>query len=468
LVASLTLLAVLFGAIVFFKSVMLKYPQGDLGCFCRAGWAIREGGAPLFHVISDAGWHYNYPPLFAILMVPLADPPRRDLNLTAGWVVGLSASPGGHGPLLAATASAANPVPVHTSGPYYLPYPVSVVLFYLCSLTLLCIAIHSLARAIEGFYPLPADPAAAWWRFWTWRAGTVLVCAPVIGLTLVRGQVQTLLLLLLTGLFIGLLRGRRLGAGMCIGAAACLKLFPGFLVVLPLWRRDVRCLTGVALALFLGLVVVPVVVIGPIMTWQVYRDYAELTVLPATGLGSSESRSDELINATATQSQSFQVIMHKTMYLRVLFPPPKPAAWIKIAHWLLGAILTLLTLRFMNRRWGDGLATMAGIGMLSLVMVLLSPVCHLHYFTVGAPVVMALLARFDVQGSRATRRRLWCLLLAITVAWSLPMIPGLGIMRNVGVPMYGALALWFAGWLAPWQPAGRQLKVEVTSSPLAA
>jgi hypothetical protein len=465
---SLTVLAVLFGGIVFFKSVLLRYPQGDLGCFCRAGWAIREGGAPLYHTISNAGWHYNYPPLFAILMVPLADPPRRDLTLTAGWIVGLSGSPAGHGPLLAATASAANPVPLHTTGPYYLPYPVSVVVFCFCSLILLCIAIHWLAKTLESIHPLPADPVTAWQRFWYWRLGTVLVCAPVIGLTLVRGQVQTLLLLLLTGLFIGLYRGKRLSAGICIGAAACLKLFPGFLVVLPLWRRDVRCLAGVTLALVAGLVLVPVLVIGPAMTARVYRDYAEFTVLPATGLGSSASRSDELINATATQSQSFQVIMHKTAHVGVLFPPPRPAAWMKVSHWSIGAVLTLLTLRFLSRHWGDGLAMMAGVGMLSLVMVLLSPVCHLHYFTVGAPVVMALLAHSQVQGSRATRVWLWCLLVAIATAWSLPMLPGLGLMRNVGVPMYGALELWLAGWLTPWQSAARQRSAHGAPPALAA
>jgi hypothetical protein len=454
--SGLTALAVLFGALVFFKSVMLKRPQGDLGCFCRAGWAIREGGAPLYHVVCNTGWHYNYPPAFAILMVPLADPPHRDLSLTAGCVVALSGTPGGNGPLLAATAASANPVAIHTTGPYYLPYSVSVVIFYLCSLVLLGIAVHALARTLESVYPLPEDPVAAWRRFWGWRLAPILVCFPAIGLTLVRGQVQTLLLLLVTGLFIGMFRGRRLSAGMCIGAAACLKLFPAFLVVLPLWRRDLRCLIGVAVALFVGLVLVPVVTLGPRMTERVYRDYAEFTVLPAIGLGSSDSRSVELINATATQSQAFQVIMHKTAHLREAVPPPNPAPWMKVSHWLIGAVMTLATLLFLRRHWGDGLATMAGVGMLALIMVLLSPVCHLHYFTVGLPVVMALIARFDIHGSRMVRIALWFLFVVIAASWSVPMIPPVGILRNVGVPMYGALALWLTGCLTRWHIPARQ------------
>jgi hypothetical protein len=461
-------LIVLFGAVVFFKSVMLKRPQGDLGCFCRGGWAIREGGAPLYHVICNTGWHYNYPPVFAILMVPLADPPRRDLALTAGSVLALSGTPGGNGPLLAATAAAANPVPVHTTGPYYLPFPVSVVVFYLCSLTLLSIAVHLLARTLESVHPLPSDPVAAWRRFWYWRLGPILVCSPVIGLTLVRGQVQTLLLLMLTGLFVSLFHGRRLSAGLCIGAAACLKLFPGFLVILPLWRRDIRCLTGAALGLVVGLIVIPTLVLGPRMTERVYRDYAEFTIFPAIGVGDSDSRSTELINATATQSQSFQVIMHKTVHLHVLIPPPRPAAWMKACHWLIGAAMTLATLLFLSRHWGNALAIMAGVGMLSLVMVLLSPVCHLHYFTVGVPVVMALMGRFTLQGSLGVRLGMWCLFLAIAASWSLPMIPGLGIMRNVGVPMYAALTLWLTGWLTRWQIATREPAVNVDVRSVAA
>jgi hypothetical protein len=468
LFVGLAVLTILFGAVVFFKSVLLKRPQGDLGCFCRAGWAIREGGAPLYHVICNTGWHYNYPPAFAILMVPLADPPRRDLALTAGVVTALSASPGGNGPLLASTAAAANPVPVHTTGPNYLPFPVSVVVFYLCSLALLSIAVHLLARTLESVHPLPEDPAAAWRRFWSWRLGPILVCSPVIGLTLVRGQVQTLLLLMLTGLFISLFRGRRLSAGLCIGAAACLKLFPGFLVVLPFWRRDIRCLAGAALGVVVGLVVLPVVVLGPRMTETVYRDYAEFTIFPALGVGDSDSRSSELINATATQSQAFQVIMHKTAHIHMLIPPPRPAGWMKACHWLIGAVLTLATLLFLSRHWGDALAMMAGVGMLSLVMVLLSPVCHLHYFTVGVPVVIALSARFSLEGSRAVRIGMWSLFLAIAASWSLPMIPGLHILRNVGVPMYGALTLWLAGWVTCWQVAVQEPAATTEPQELAA
>ena len=37
---------------------------------------IVEGTGPLAGPTDDNTWHYNYTPLFAILMAPLADPPR--------------------------------------------------------------------------------------------------------------------------------------------------------------------------------------------------------------------------------------------------------------------------------------------------------------------------------------------------------------------------------------------------------
>jgi hypothetical protein len=130
----------------------------------------------------------------------------------------------------------------------------------------------------------------------------------------------------------------------------------------------------------------------------------------------------------------------------------------KLCHWLLGAVLTMATLWLLGRHWGDCLPMMAGVGMLALVMVLLSPVCHLHYFAVGLPVVMALIGRLDLQGSRWARFALWCLFLAIAASWTVPMIPPLGILRNVGVPMYGALALWITGLLTHWsRTAGEQV-----------
>jgi len=51
-------------------------PMTDLGVFTTAAWAVRNGDN-LYEVKDWHGWHYHYPPTWAILMAPLANPPAR-------------------------------------------------------------------------------------------------------------------------------------------------------------------------------------------------------------------------------------------------------------------------------------------------------------------------------------------------------------------------------------------------------
>src|SRR5205823_2971111 len=72
--AALLALVVVFGVLVEIRTAFLKRRMGDLGCYLRAAWAVRTGN-DLYDVTDDNTWHYNSPPLLAILMAPLADPP---------------------------------------------------------------------------------------------------------------------------------------------------------------------------------------------------------------------------------------------------------------------------------------------------------------------------------------------------------------------------------------------------------
>ncbi len=56
-------------------SAFLQRRQTDLDTYLRAAWAVRTGGN-MYGITDTNGWHYNYPPLLAILLVPLADAPR--------------------------------------------------------------------------------------------------------------------------------------------------------------------------------------------------------------------------------------------------------------------------------------------------------------------------------------------------------------------------------------------------------
>src|SRR5262245_17109635 len=71
------------GIVVEVRSAYLTRRMTDFQVYLRAAWAVRTG-ADVYAVQDDNHWHYNYPPLFAILLVPLADAPPGTAPLTGG------------------------------------------------------------------------------------------------------------------------------------------------------------------------------------------------------------------------------------------------------------------------------------------------------------------------------------------------------------------------------------------------
>jgi alpha-1,2-mannosyltransferase len=396
LTLALCLIAVvLFGILVEVRSAYLKRRMGDLGVFLRTAWAVRAG-QDIYTVTDNNGYHYHYPPLFAILLVPLADPP------------------------LGAERSCT------------VPYPVAVAVWYVFSLLCLVIAVHWLARAPS------------------WRLLAVLACLPPIGHTLMRGQVSLLLLLLLCGMAAALLHGRHWQAGLWLAGAICLKVIPAFLLLYPVYRRDVRCLAGCAVGLILGLALIPAAVFGPARTLMYYQEWTHVLVWPALGSGTDQSRAKELIDVTATDSQSFQAIIHNTMYPNPATRPPQVSAAVRRIHWIAGAVLTIVTLLAARRRV-DAPSVVITLGALTVIMILLSPVCHLHYFCLSLPLVMGLLAAvWEENRSRLARGGVSAVLVSYAVANTVPHFQTFQFLRDCGLATYAALLLWLTGMVVLW------------------
>src|SRR5262249_43986336 len=137
-----------------------------------------------------------------------------------------------------------------------------------------------------------------------------LACVPVLILTLVRGQVELMLLFLIGGYAVALVRERRFAAGLCLAGAICVKIIPAFLLILPLWQRDRPCLLGVAVGLAVGLGLIPALAIGPVRTAELYAKEWQVLLAPGLGLGEDTSRAEELLNAGATVNLSFQMVLH--------------------------------------------------------------------------------------------------------------------------------------------------------------
>src|SRR5262249_12555888 len=109
---AMVLVVVLFGVVVELRSAFMKRRMTDVGCYLRAAWAVRMGTDP-YVVRDDSGWHYNYPPLLAILMAPLADPPAGESHVNM------------------------------------VPYAISVAVWYVFSVICLVLGVHWLAGALE-------------------------------------------------------------------------------------------------------------------------------------------------------------------------------------------------------------------------------------------------------------------------------------------------------------------------------
>jgi hypothetical protein len=419
---------VLFGVLVEFRAAFLQRRMGDLDVFMRTAWAVRSG-QDIYTATDPNGFHYHYPPLLAILLVPLADPPTE-----------------------------ADPT-------WAMPYPVTVALWYAVSVLCLGLAVHWLASSLEQTSPDAAlrSLSRGCPRWWALRLVPIVACLPPIGHTLMRGQVNLLLLLLLCGMAAALLHGRRGQSGWWLAWAICLKVIPGFLLLVPLWRRDGRCLFACLLGLVLGIGVIPAVVFGPARTWTYYREWNDVLLRPGLGTGADQSRAKELINVTGTDSQSFQAILHNSLHPDPATRPPHPATWVRAVHWLVGLLMTALTLLAAWRQRGDGPGSVIAFGSLVLIMLLLSPVCHLHYFCLSLPLVMGLLAASWEGKADPRLGKGMMLLLAVNVAANaLPYFAGpdarfVQLLRDDGLATGAGVLLWLVGLIVLWQRGRRAL-----------
>jgi alpha-1,2-mannosyltransferase len=402
---------VLFGILVEIRSVYLQRRMGDLGVFLRTAWAVRAG-QDIYTVTDNNGYHYHYPPLFAILLAPLADPPP---GVERSWSA---------------------------------PYATAVVIWYAFSLLCLMIAVRWLAGALQTRRQGDKETRRQGEAVSPYLSSLpVLACLPPIGHTLMRGQVSLLLLLLLCGMAAALLRGRRGQAGLWLAGAICLKIIPAFLVLYPLSRRDGRCLAACVVGLVMGLAVIPAAVFGPARTLTYYQEWGDVLLWPALGSGTDRSRAKELIEVTATDSQSFQAIIHNTTYPNPATRPPTASAAVRCAHWLIGSFLTVVTLLAARRR-DDGPAAVITLGALTVIMILLSPVCHLHYFCLCVPLMMGILAAvWEENRSRLARMGVYAVMIVFCLANTLPHFQKFQLLRDCGLATYAALLLWLTGML---------------------
>jgi hypothetical protein len=331
-----------------------------------------------------------------------------------------------------------------------LPYPLSVAIWFAINLAALVLAVHWLASAVERASPDPwvrQTPwgCQAWWRR---RMLPLLLCLIPAGHSLMRGQVNLLVLLLYAGVILADVRGRSALAGLWLAIPISIKVIPAFLLVYPLWRRDWRMLGGCVGGLLLTLAVLPGVVLGPTRTLDSYVELVNAVLRPGlTHQSADDSRAKELTNITSTDNQSFVAIMHYTLYPDPYTRPVHAALWVRLTTLAAGGLLTLLTLLAAPRRFeADGGRTAEGIlgwGMMIMVMMFSSPMSHSHYYCWCVPVMMALAA---LHPPRGVAWWCWVVLGSLFVAGMfLPHLPPTAYLRDFGIVTYSGVILWAVG-----------------------
>jgi hypothetical protein len=413
----LWLLGISFVLLLFpieLRSAFLKRPMTDLQVYLRAAWAVRTGH-DLYSIIDDNKWHYHYPALFAILMVPLANTPAGEHQ---EW--------------------------------WHLRMHESVFVWHFFTLFCLFVSAHWLANALEekSTDPELREQRRYSGRWWALRVWPVLALLAPVSQTILRGQVNLLVLAMICAMIAAALRGQCWRAGVWLSAAICVKLIPAFLLLYPLRRRDWRWLGGCAAGLFVGLALIPSLVFGPKKAWDYTVEWSNVFMRPLLNRGGDHARDKELVEATATDSQSPLRIIHFAMYPHLAMRPADAAPWVRYTHWLIGGLLTLGTLWTMGRRNLIGTELVISMGALIIVMLMLSPVTHQHYLCLMLPSAAGLIVlAWENRGPAWLRMVLLILLPLMSIAMAVPFIPGFGVLRDHGVPGIMALLLLFVSCL---------------------
>jgi len=408
---ALVLISAFFSDLVLYRSALVERIMGDGPIFLRAAWAVRTGGDP-YQLTDHNGWHYNYPPIFAISLTPLADPP-----------------PG-----------------ISRAG--YLPIALSISLFYKINLLVLGLTIHALCRSLENLRPdLYPQWSRAWWYL---RIFPFLCCIVTIGHTLMRAQSNLIVLMWLSFYLCGILNNRNFWGGFSLSAAVCIKIFPALVIIQPLARLQWRTIIGGTIGLILFLIMIPVLVMGPQPTLRSYQSLGQAVLGPALGLAQDESRATELIQITATDNQSLQAVIHNLRHPYLETKPNQIDGLTRllsmgIGVFLLG-ILVVLILRKGEGDWERVRQVLLGQGLICL-MLLMSPVGHSHYGVLLLPGMTVLLwlswvAPDQVSCGRVVTLMGVVLASQIIAAGQIPSpIPGTGILRHFGFGIVGMMGL---------------------------
>jgi Glycosyltransferase family 87 len=389
---------------------MVERHQTDFTVFTEAGAAFFDGRDP-YRVHNPRGWHYLYPPLFAILMSPLSALDTESQVLV--W--------------------------------YFLN----------CVMAFGCFA--------EGRRLWRVVSAGVERRFARRVAACAMLTAVLPFLDCMQaGQLGiAILLLLLVGFRLAML-GRswfsRFAGGLVLALPAAIKLVPALPVAfftyqawagalsLSRWRSSTRkasALTaGVVTGGILYLIAAPAAVIG----WQENLNYldqwhqrivANDRVGPNANFNIHSYRNQSLTNAVYLWDRSFgsEPVNEPDAAAKPDRPERVVHGEVRIA--IAGLILLMTTIGFVVGRRGDSLDQAMSYSLACCAMLLVSPLAWGHYYMAEAPAVMLMPLWIWRRGM--PRAATAAALIPVILTWAYYL--GMGTLGAIGL-----LGLGMTGW----------------------
>lgn len=453
------ILLVAFGAVVERRTALRRQPGfTDLTVFARAAWTARSGESP-YHVSDANGWHYQYPPTFAILFMPLADAPLVSLPaLPVGAVRTAANTPWGYD-----IASHEQFYGLHRDN---FRFFCVVGIWYAINVALAFLSVHLLACALERktFAQAPPPIPELRRRWWALRGLAFLTCAVSIGTDWSRGQTDVTMLAAISLCFYLAGRSRNFLAGIFLALPACIKIFPLVLLAYPIWRRRWRMLAGALAGFFLFLIALPVITFGPRGTVECYQTLSQVLIQPALGRGLDKTRAHELTDITTVDNQSLLAGIHRWHYRDLPLnhrPPHALAAWrILVACLAAGALIGIFATA--GIRAHDSPQEMLIIGGLLLgVALIANPIVHNFYYLLLLPLLAALIdRRLPARLDKMADLRIPWPVLFFTLTDLLVRLPHIGeTLRSLDLPIFSVLVVMTAGAFALWKRDLRKYNV---------
>ncbi len=268
----------------------------------------------------------------------------------------------------------------------------------------------------------------------------LLLCGP-FRQQMYQGQLNLVLLLLLTATWASDRSGRSLAAGTLLGLATAIKLFPGFLVLYFLLRRDWRAVgaTVIAFGLLTGLTTA---VLGA----TTYRDYVS-DVLPQVAAYESD-----WLNASFAGfwSRLFNPTSHQNTVIPLWTSPLLASAGTLLCRVALLAACVWALWRMKTPAERD-----LAFGLLLPAMLLISPIAWDHYFLLLFLPVIVIWQRLQHAGPARWLFVLIPAALSLNMGWyyRVLILPGLNggtsgplqTLTIVALPFYALLALFVVG-----------------------